>query len=272
MRLLSALTLSVLAFGLIQAPASAGLVPEFDQFGTLSQATFGGSGIPKNAVAYSTINHDTDVTITLGLTATQRYQSPPLTNNSAGVFTAQPGQSVGGSTVGAAWNFNYYINISGASSNEGYTFKLDYDFDPQVGVENMGTITFGRASERILFVTNTYTSLTWQGSENLDFSFLRTGLNFGGSTAGRISVTPPASPFDPFDYNAEGSYGFRLTAFFNGNQIGDSVSILVNVGDVGPGDVSPVPEPSTLVAGVLGVGLLAGARYRRNRKQKRAIA
>ena len=70
--------------------ARADLTPEFTTFGPLPGATFGGSGIPNDAVAITTIVDGT-TTITLGLTAHQRFASPAVTNNGAGVFTAQAG-------------------------------------------------------------------------------------------------------------------------------------------------------------------------------------
>lgn len=65
-------------------------------FGTLA-VSFGGMGIPNNAVCSTTILNDGN-TITLGLTATPEdaghVVNPAVTNNGAGVFYAQPGGDV----------------------------------------------------------------------------------------------------------------------------------------------------------------------------------
>src|SRR5215469_8414331 len=82
-------------------------------FGTLSGATFGGTGIPNNAVEITTVNttpngNGASDTITLGLTATPRYQNPALGNNLAGTFSATAGANDGlgnpPHSVGPTWN------------------------------------------------------------------------------------------------------------------------------------------------------------------------
>ena len=70
--------------------ASAGLIsPTFDTFGSLPAATFGGNGIPNNAVAIATAGTG----LTIGLTAHQRYIGPNLTNDGQGTYTALAGVS-----------------------------------------------------------------------------------------------------------------------------------------------------------------------------------
>ena len=73
-------------------------VPTFDTFGPLPAATFGGSGIPNDSVAISTHVIDGGPTITLGLTAHQRFFNPPLTNPSA--------------LFGAKWNFGWFVDLA----------------------------------------------------------------------------------------------------------------------------------------------------------------
>lgn len=104
--------------------------PQFTNFGLLSQATFGGSGIPNHAVAITTFGN-----VTLGLTATQRFSNPAVTNDGAGTFFAQAGSDPANSAY-AKWNFNYYI--SGLSSGQSVT--LYYDKNPATG--NDVTATF----------------------------------------------------------------------------------------------------------------------------------
>ena len=110
---------------LAAAPATAAPVtPVFTSFGALAAATFGGSGIPNDAVAITQIV-DGDNVITLGLTAHQRYFNPPLVNDGAGTFAAGPGSNFGdpgnpggpgpGTALGATWNFAFYVDIGAAS-------------------------------------------------------------------------------------------------------------------------------------------------------------
>src|SRR5581483_6837101 len=131
-RISRVLVLSIFVFSLATFTATATPVAvSFTTFGTLSGATFGGSGIPNNAVAITTVL-DNGNTITLGLTATQRYANPALTNNGAGVFLAQPGgDGVDGQPSYALWNFDFYVNSTGGS----YKFDLLYDFDPATGTD-----------------------------------------------------------------------------------------------------------------------------------------
>ncbi len=56
---------------------AAPISPTFDTFGTLSGATFGGTGIPNNAVAITRITSG-GYNITLGLTAHGRFFNPPI--------------------------------------------------------------------------------------------------------------------------------------------------------------------------------------------------
>src|SRR3954462_8248317 len=85
---------------------AAPITPTFTSFGTLATATFGGTGIPNTAVAVTTVV-DQGNTITLGLTATPRFDDPAVGNNGAGTFTAQPGSDAAHGQPGyALWNFD----------------------------------------------------------------------------------------------------------------------------------------------------------------------
>ena len=80
-------------------------------FGTLPGATFGGSGIPNNAVMISELAYGTG-TITLGLTAHQRYSNPAPENDGAGNFWAKAGGDAGNGEPGyALWNVGYYSSV-----------------------------------------------------------------------------------------------------------------------------------------------------------------
>lgn len=71
--------------------AAAPVTPVFQTFGDLAGAEFGGDGIPNDAVAISTFTAQNGDMLTLGLTATGRFANPPVGNDGAGTFTADPG-------------------------------------------------------------------------------------------------------------------------------------------------------------------------------------
>mgnify|MGYP003111619153 CR=1 FL=1 len=216
------------------------LNPEFDDFGSLPAATFGGSGIPNNAVAITTISNS-GKTITLGLTATQRYSNPPVTNNGAGVFSAELGED--SSNAGyARWNFNYYINVTPGAAGD-YRYRLFYDMDPGVGTsdDELGVINIPSLS-----------ALQYQNSLNLGFGYLSTGTGIFG-------VSEPT--YNSFNPNASGQYTFSLVAyekvggFGYGEELGRS-TIIVNT----------VPEPATLAMfSLLAIGAAGAYRRRKSR-------
>ena len=90
-------------FGAVALAASLGITgeavsaPVFDVFGPLSEATFGGGGIPNDNMAITTITTGADdfkTVITLGLSATRRHSNPALTNDGAGTFFAGGGRTL----------------------------------------------------------------------------------------------------------------------------------------------------------------------------------
>lgn len=167
------------------------ITPSYTSFGTLAAATFGGSGIPNDAVAITTVGG-----ITIGLTAHQRGDNVAVSNNGAGKFTAAAGADVSTAPAAVAgyatWNFGYYI--SGLSL--GQTATLYFDTNPAAGND----------------VTSTISSLGLalagpQNSWNLGMSFL------GGAA---------------FPESSTGEYGFALVV---NNALGGEVArsaILVN--------------------------------------------
>ena len=238
---------TALAACLLLAPAAVA-TPIFDSFGPFPNATFGGTGIPNNAVAASTQFINGDDVITVALAATQRFSNPALTNDGAGTYFATPGSNFGGNgesaTEGSFWNFNYYIEIEGNNGNTpvltDYQFDLLYDFDPgfDTPLTSLGTIdiTGGLASI-------SSTSTLEQDSQNLLFGFLENPV-FPLS----LFITPPAGSFDP---NASGEYTFAIGVSTLGGFPLDSVAI----------DVVVVPEPASL--GLFALAGIATATRRR---------
>ncbi len=205
--------LAITAIGLNTAQAAA-IIPAFDTFGSLPAANFGGSGIPNNAVAITTIATPNG-TITLGLTATPRFSSPPVTNDGAGTFQADAGSYPSLPAYGL-WNFSFYVATTGSVS--GYTTQLFYDTNPAVGND---------ASSFPATPTGNF-----QDSWNL-------GMGFIGDTQG--------IDFDP---SASGQYSFALVVNGpTGAEAGRS-AINVNVGTVPDGGTTLLLLGSAL--GVMG--------------------
>lgn len=215
---------------------SASATPIYDTFGPLDGATFGGQGIPNQEVAVSQQFYDGDVTITVAMSATQRYSNPALTNDGAGTYYAGPGSNFGGAgqsaTEGALWNFNYYMKVEGANGATpvlaDYQIDLYYDFDTgfDTALGSLGKINVTNA---ILGSTSPGATLA-EDSQNLMFGFL-------ASTIPGV-ITPPPGAFDP---NALGEYNFGIQVSKAGWGI-ETVAM----------DVQVIPEPASLALISLG--------------------
>jgi len=213
------------------------ITPQFDNFGALPAATFGGSGIPNHAVAITQLTHN-GATITLGLTAHQRFNSPPVSNDGAGTFTVRAGQYPGAPEL-SLWNIGVYAAVEGGSFSD-YQFELLYDSDPALGTDELEHGLITNAGFQVLSSADVF-----QTSQNLGFSFLRNDF------AGLIDA--PAFSFDP---TALGQYTFSLRVYDSaGATLLGSTSIAVNA----------VPEPSTLAIFAIGACGAAVAVRRRRR-------
>ena len=238
----------ILAGLLFSASASfAQITPDASGFGPLPAATFGGTGIPNNAVAQTTSNG-----VTLGLTATPRFGSPAVTNDGAGTFFAQAG-GYPGSPSTALWNFDYYIGNSVPTTGfndaiSKYNYRLFYDFNPAVG--NIQS-THGYFS--LLGVAATAVDPI-QDSYNLGFAFPPSSVAAG--------TFRPITTFNP---NSLGEYTFKLAAYtttfsnigipnFYGAEAFSTSMV-----------VSAIPEPGEWAMMLAGLGVVSMIARRRRK-------
>jgi hypothetical protein len=220
----------------------------YDTFGAFPDATWGGSGIPNDAVAVSRQIVNGDVTITVAMSATQRFSNPTLGNDGAGTYFAGVGSNFGGnnesSSEGALWNFNYYINVDGINGATpvltDYQFDLLYDLDPADNTP-IGSLGIWDLTATVNSVDPSLTLA--EDSQNLMFSFLTTGVpGF---------VTAPGGVFDP---NATGNYQFAIQVSGGGFNL-ETVAMEVQV----------VPVPAALwLFGSGMLGLIGIARRKKS--------
>jgi hypothetical protein len=224
-----------------------------DEFGPFPNATFGGSGIPNNQVAASTQIVDGDVTITIALAATQRYDNPTVTWDGEGGYFAGAGSSFEGPgpTEGALWNFSFYIGLENSNGSTAkltdYEIDLFYDFNP-AGPESCCNVSgLGRWDIDETIAAGLWgagSDLLVQDSQNLMFGFL-----------GTTNLPYIAAPTDvlTFDENALGNYQFAISVT-DGFFPVESVAMEVNV----------VPIPAAVWLFGSGLGFLGWFRRRQS--------
>lgn len=254
-RTLGACLIGIGACTVSMASVAAPIIPEFDRFGELSEASFGGSGIPNDSVAVTEFDIFGPIqigtrprslgTVTLGMSSHGRYENVNEGNDGNGTFFASTGSNVppSSSLEGATWNFNFFASFTASgTAEEAYVAEqlsaielaLLYDFDSSVGTDEAdhGVINFGPMLAE---------SLPLQGSQNLLFSYL------GDSSL--PGITAPGFSFDP---SVAGEYTFALTASNGTEELGRSAI-----------RVETVPEPSTLA--LMGLGLFGLGWVRRKK-------
>jgi hypothetical protein len=171
---------------------AAPVTPQATTYGDLSEATWGGSGIPTNPAAITTIGG-----VTLGLIAHQRYSNPALTSDGAGTYFAKAGIDTTPPSPTpplSTWNFAYYIDTDGSTA---YTYSLLVDFDPAAG-NDQATHT----SWPLMFVSGVA-----QDSSNLGYA---------------NTIVPGI--FDPTE---AGEYSFALIAMSGGVEVGRAAIAVV---------------------------------------------
>ena len=234
---------AAIMLGALALPMAATAAPLFDTFGPLPEATFGGTGIPNDAVAISSqFSNGTTSLITVAMSATQSYSNPALSNDGAGTYFAQAGSNTGGpdGRLGALWNFNYYIKIDSATETlSDYQINLFYDFDPAFdnGPSGLGLIDVTAAIAAAPGATLV------EDSQNLMFGFLATGIPG--------VVAAPGGSFDP---NALGEYNFGIQVAQDGWGV-ENVRM----------DVQVVPIPAA--AWLFGSALLGFVGIKRRKQQ-----
>ncbi len=219
----------------VSLPGIASAWTIYDDFGAFEDATWGGTGIPNDAVAASMQIVNGEDTIRIAMSAHGRYSNPLVTNNGAAIYTAGTGSNFGGAGEsvfeGALWNWTFFIDISGSSVLADYQIDLYYDLDAG-GPHAFGDLSgLGKIDiTALLLAGDPFATLT-EGSQNNLFAFL------AEDSPGIVS---PGGAFDPA---AVGNYQYAITVSRAGFAV-DTVAMEVNV--------IPIPAAVWLFGSALG--------------------
>lgn len=216
-------------FAAVSTLAQAGVTPVFTSFGDLGVATFGGTGIPTDPTAIATNQAGT---ITIGLTAHQRYANPALTNDGAGTYTATAGLNNGLDSVphsmGATWNYAYYMSVGDMAQLRNFDIDFYIDTDAGAGTDLSAMLHVDVDAQLGASPLNTL-----QDSSNLAFI-----PGFNALVAG------------------EYSFLLRITDRLSGEATTSAINVNVVAGQT-------VPEPGSFaLAGLALIGLAAARRRR----------
>jgi hypothetical protein len=233
MKLNKTLLMGAAAGVLLSMPSQAAIVEIESGFGALPGTVvsaiglnegdiFGGDGIPSDTLNWKTLDTNDDGTadLVMGMSATQRFGSPVVTNDGAGTYFAGPGES---DTDRSLWNFNFILgSLDGsdisqqfAQNNGPYSVFVEYELDPD-------TNESAQFAADLLPVDPSVSSIL-QFSYNLGFAFLGTenaGFNFG----------PALDNGESYDAFANGTYSFNalLASAQGSNSVGIDVVVEAN--------------------------------------------
>lgn len=228
----------------------------YDEFGSFEDATWGGDGIPNDAVAASKQIVNGDDTVRVAMSATERYSNPAVGDNGEAIYSAGTGSNCGVSTdpvgcpstnEGALWNWNYFVDVAGGGTLGDYQIDIWYDLEAGEARE-MGDLTgLGRIDVTASLFAQGLEGLTKiEGSENNLFAWL-----------GTDALPFVDAPDFTFDANAVGNYQFAITVSTGGafSFPVDAVAMEVNT--------VPVPAAAWLFGSAFAV--LGWIRRRNNR-------
>jgi PEP-CTERM motif len=158
------------------------------------------------------------------------YTGPAVTNDGAGTYFVQPGESPAVGSNNAAWNFNFAI----LGDTRGLTFNLRADVNPGINTPSAQYFNFANLVPFFPSLGPASSNQNTQGSQNL--GFYDNALSYS------------------FNPNTPGQYTFSLRAFQGSTQV-DEVAIQVSV----------VPEPGTYALLLAGLAVVGGVARRRLR-------
>jgi hypothetical protein len=211
-------------------------------YGALPQATFNGTPY-SSGISNANVVQGGAGGVVMGLSATPRYGNPALSNNGAGTFTAHTGvdpASPPGLSY-ALWNFDFYIGGENLALYE-FSFVYDVTLRHNGGLGLWGDIEFPGS-----YVSQSLGG-TWSDSYNLGMAFL-----YGAHTI--PGLFPSTDVFDP---NTTELYDFTIFQHrISDGQLMDYLSMYV--------DVTPAPEPGSLVLVCTGLICLGVGAHRRHR-------